>query len=158
MIDNDDIQTFIFRVGKIRALNALNIGGRAYFVGKDVADILGYHNASDALKIHVADEDKCIAKYDTPSGKQNLILINEAGLYSLILSSRTPDAKNFKRWVTSDVLPVVVHKKDYITRSLIKKFEELVAEDLENLWERNFLKWLTMKFKYSILKTTKLEH
>ena len=60
MINDDDIQTFIFKVSKIRAFN---VGGRAYFFGKDVADILGYHNAPDALKIHVADEDKGIVEY-----------------------------------------------------------------------------------------------
>lgn len=63
MIDDDEFQTFIFMVSKIRVLN---VGGRAYFFGKDVADVLGYHNASDALKIHVADEDKGIVKCDTP--------------------------------------------------------------------------------------------
>lgn len=134
MIDNDDIQTFIFMVSKIRVLN---VGGRAYFFGKDVADVLGYHNASDALKIHVADEDKDIVKCDTPSGKQDLIVINESGLYSLILSSRTPNAKKFKHFVISDVLPAIRTENDYITKRLIKYFEELVAKDLENLWERS---------------------
>lgn len=130
MINDDDIQTFIFKVSKIRAFN---VGGRAYFFGKDVADILGYHNAPDALKIHVADEDKGIVEYDTPNGKQDLIIINEAGLYSLILSSRTPDTKKFKRWVTYDVLPVIICRNDYVIRRLAKYFKELVAKDLENL-------------------------
>lgn len=130
MIDNNEIQIFNFENNEIRALN---IDGKPYFVGKDVADILGYHNASDALKIHVADEDKGIVKCDTPSGKQDLIFINEAGLYSLILSSRTPNAKKFKHFVTSDVLPAIRTENDYITKRLIKYFEELVAKDLENL-------------------------
>jgi hypothetical protein len=130
MIDNDDIQIFNFENNQVRTLN---IDGQPYFVGKDVADILGYHNAPDALKIHVADEDKGIVEYDTPNGKQDLIVINEAGLYSLILSSRTPDTKKFKRWVTYDVLPVIICRNDYVIRRLAKYFKELVAKDLENL-------------------------
>lgn len=129
MIDNE-IQIFNFENNEIRTLN---IDDKPYFVGKDVADVLGYHNASDALKIHVADEDKGIVKCDTPSGKQDLIFINEAGLYSLILSSRTPNAKKFKHFVISDVLPAIRTENDYITKRLIKYFEELVAKDLENL-------------------------
>ena len=77
------------------------------FVGKDVAKALGYSNVRDALSKHVDSEDKGVAKRDTLGGAQKITLINESGLYSLILSSKLPQAKAFKRWVTSEVLPQI---------------------------------------------------
>ena len=85
------------------------INGEPWFVGKDVADILGYKNGSRDINAHVEDEDRRIIKstetvsLDIPS--RGVILINESGLYSLILSSKMPNAKKFKHWVTSEVLP-----------------------------------------------------
>lgn len=78
-----------------------------WFVGKDVTNILGYRNSRKAIIDHVDDEDKGVTKCDTPGGAQELTIINESGLYSLILSSKMPSAKDFKRWVTSDVLPQI---------------------------------------------------
>ena len=75
------------------------------FVGKDVAQALGYSNTCDALNKHVDSEDKGVANCDTLGGIQKLTVINESGLYALILSSKLPQAKAFKRWVTSEVLP-----------------------------------------------------
>ncbi len=77
------------------------------FVGKDVATALGYSNVRDALSKHVDSEDKGVAKCDTLGGAQKLTLINESGLYSLILSSKLSQAKAFKRWVTAEVLPQI---------------------------------------------------
>ena len=91
--------------GKIRALK---INGEPWFVGKDVADVLGYSNSRDALSKHVDEEDKnTVAFHDGNKGNPNQTIINESGLYSLILSSKLPGAKKFKRWVTSEILPSI---------------------------------------------------
>ncbi len=81
--------------------------GEVWFIARDVAEALGYANASDAISKHVDREDKGIAKCDTLGGTQELTVLNESGLYSLILSSKLGSAKRFKRWVTSEVLPVI---------------------------------------------------
>lgn len=112
MIDNNEIQIFNFENNEIRALN---IDGKPYFVGKDVADILGYADQNKALAMHVDDEDKLNDKTASSLGQRGGWLINESGLYSLILSSKMPNAKKFKRWVTSEVLPAIVHKGVYMT-------------------------------------------
>ncbi len=97
----------IFKNEKFGEMRSLNINNEPWFVGKDVASILGYKNYRDALNRHIDEEDKGVAECDTPGGKQNLTVINESGLYSLILSSKLPTAKKFKRWVTSEVLPSI---------------------------------------------------
>ena len=112
MINNNEIQIFNFENNEIRALN---IDGKPYFVGKDVADILGYADQNKALAMHVDDEDKLNDKTASSLGQRGGWLINESGLYSLILSSKMPNAKKFKRWVTSEVLPAIVHKGVYMT-------------------------------------------
>ena len=90
--------------GEVRTCQVNN---QIMFVGKDVAQALGYCNTRDALNKHVDAEDKGVAKCDTLGGGQNLVFINESGLYSLILSPKLPQAKAFKRWVTSEVLPSI---------------------------------------------------
>ncbi|MCT7706823.1 MAG: Bro-N domain-containing protein, partial [Lactobacillus iners] len=109
---NNEMQVFIFDDNQVRTLN---IDGKPYFVGKDVADILGYKDTINALKRHVDEEDKGVREIGTPGGKQDLIVINESGLYSLILSSKMPNAKKFKRWVTSEVLPTIRKHGAYMT-------------------------------------------
>ena len=91
-------------LGKVRTIL---IDGEPYFVGKDVAEILGYKNPRKAIGDHIDEEDKGVTKCDTLGGEQELTVINESGLYSLILSSKLPAAKKFKRWVTSEVLPAI---------------------------------------------------
>lgn len=81
--------------------------GAPWFVGKDVAAALGYERPADAARRHTDAEDRGVAKIATPRGRQNLTIINESGLYSLILSSQLPAAKKFKRWVTAEVLPAI---------------------------------------------------
>ena len=81
--------------------------GNPYFVGKDIARILGYSNTRDALSKHVDEEDKGVANCDSPGGIQEMVVINESGLYSLILGSKLESAKKFKRWVTSEILPTL---------------------------------------------------
>ena len=96
-------------------IRTLLINDEPYFVGKDVADALGYKNTRDALSKHVDEEDKGVANRDTLGGKQDLTIINESGLYSLILKSKLPSAKKFKRWVTSEVLPTIRKHGAYLT-------------------------------------------
>lgn len=81
--------------------------GEPWFIGKDVAEILGYSNTKDAIAKHVDDEDKLGAQIATSGQNRNMTIINESGLYSLILSSKMPKAKEFKRWVTSEVIPAI---------------------------------------------------
>lgn len=107
----NEVQIFNFENNEVRTLN---IDGKPYFVGKDVADILGYSNPQKALRDHVDEEDKTVNDSFTVNGTK-AVLINESGLYSLILSSKMPNAKKFKRWVTSEVLPAIVHKGVYMT-------------------------------------------
>ena len=90
--------------GKVRTIV---INDEPWFVGKDVAEILGYSQPSVAISKKVDDDDKGISKMETPGGEQNTIIVNESGLYSLILSSKLPTAKKFKHWVTSEVLPSI---------------------------------------------------
>ena len=81
------------------------IDGTAWFAATDVTRILGYKNCSKAIADHVDDDDKGITKCATPGGIQSLTVINESGVFSLILQSKMPDARRFKRWVTSEILP-----------------------------------------------------
>ena len=98
----------IFESAEFGAVRALEIDGAPWFVGKDVADILGYSNTRDALAKHVDGEDKSdVAIRDAIGRDQSTTVINESGLYSLVLSSKLPAAKAFKRWVTSEVLPTI---------------------------------------------------
>lgn len=90
--------------------------GEPYFVGKDVAEILGYSNTRDALAKHVDDEDKATVAIHDGSQKRNQTVINESGLYSLIIGSKLPEAKNFKHWVTSEVLPSIRKTGKYSAR------------------------------------------
>ena len=103
-------------LGNIRATE---IDGEAYFVGKDVADVLGYNNPQKALRDHVDEEDRTLNESFTVNGTM-VILINESGLYSLVLRSQLPTAKKFKRWVTSEVLPSIRKHGAYATPATIE--------------------------------------
>lgn len=111
-------------------MRTLTIGGEPWFVGKDVAQVLGYSNPRDALNKHVDNEDKGVAKCDTPGGTQDLTVINESGLYSLILSSKLPGAKKFKRWVTSEVLPAIRKNGGYLSGQEEMTDAEIMAKAL----------------------------
>lgn len=100
----------IFSNSEFGNIRTVTIDGEPWFVGKDIAEALGYgrgKSLNNAVATHVDNEDKGVTEMMTPGGKQNLIIINESGLYSLILSSKLPNAKKFKRWVTSEVLPTI---------------------------------------------------
>ena len=106
------------------------IDGEPFFVGKDIATILRYSNPGDAINKHVDDEDKGVAKCDTPGGIQDLTVINESGLYSLILRSQLPKARQFKRWVTSEILPSIRKNGGYIANQENLTPEQIVANAL----------------------------
>ena len=117
----------VYKNAEFGSVRTTTLGGQPYFVGKDVADILGYSNSRKALIDHVDEEDKGVTKCDTLGGKQDLIIINESGLYSLILSSKMPNAKKFKRWVTNEVLPAIRKHGLYATDDLIANPDLAIA-------------------------------
>lgn len=118
-----DLQIFNFNNKEIRTLA---IEGEPYFVGKDVAEVLGYTKARNAIASHVDDDDKKEAPIQGAlGGTQSMIVINESGLYSLILSSKMPTAKKFKRWITSEVLPAIRKHGAYMTPA---KIEEVLTD------------------------------
>ena len=114
----NEIQIFTGAFGTIRTVTLNN---EPYFVGKDVAEILGYNNSRKAIADHVDDEDKGVTKCDTLGGVQELTVINESGLYSLILRSQLPTAKQFKHWVTSEVLPTIRKHGMYATPQTLEQ-------------------------------------
>ena len=107
----------IFENEEFGSVRTLEINGKPYFVGKDVTDILGYQNGSRDINRHVDEDDReKVMIFDGNQDKESII-INESGLYSLILSSKLPNAKKFKRWVTSDVLPAIRKTGSYSIQS-----------------------------------------
>ena len=116
--------------GKIRCIL---IDGKPYFVGKDVAEALGYKNYRDALSKHVDAEDKRGSQIATSSGKQVMTLINESGLYSLIFGSKLESAKAFKHWVTSEVLPSI---RETGTYTVDKKYQKWLAARQQTITTR----------------------
>ena len=105
----------IFDSPEFGQVRTMMIDGEPWFVGKDVADILEYQNSPKAIRDHVDEEDKLTERIVMSGQNREAILINESGLYSLILSSKLPNAKKFKHWVTSDVLPAIRRTAHYCT-------------------------------------------
>ena len=118
----NDIQIFDNpEFGQIRTIDR---DGEPWFVGKDVAVALGYGDGKspvNAVAKHVDEDDKGVTEMMTPGGKQNITIINESGLYSLVLSSKLPTAKKFKRWVTSEVIPSIRKHGGYLTPDKIEE-------------------------------------
>jgi len=123
-------QVMLFENKEFGEIRTLMIDGQPYFVGKDVAEILGYAEPRSAVSKKVDDEDKGVAKMETPSGVQEMTIINESGLYSLILSSKLETAKKFKRWVTSEVLPSIRQTGNYISGTSQYSIEDIVRETI----------------------------
>ena len=128
----------VFNNDEFGSVRCVTVDGEPYFVGKDVAEILGYTNSRKAIGDHVDEDDKGVTKCDTLGGSQELTVINESGLYSLILSSKLPSAKKFKKWVTAEVLPSIrkhgVFAMDDImnnTDALIEALQAFKAERLQ---------------------------
>lgn len=115
----DEMQ--IFESKEFGQIRTVEIDGEPYFVGKDVANVLGYADTKNALKAHVDEEDKRGWQITTPGGEQSMTTINESGLYSLILSSKLPTAKKFKRWITSEVLPAIRKHGAYMTPETLEE-------------------------------------
>lgn len=120
----DELQIFENEeFGKVRTVVKDN---EPWFVGKDVADILGYKDTVNALKAHVDEEDKTGWQITTPSrGTQTATIINESGVYALVFGSKLPKAKAFKRWVTSEILPAIRKHGGYLTPD---KVEEILTD------------------------------
>lgn len=156
MTDNEIV---LFRHEEFGEIRTLTIDGEPWFVGKDITSVLGYSNPSKALNDHVDSEDKLNNETLSSLGQRGGWLINESGLYSLILSSRLPSAKKFKRWVTAEVLPSLrkhgayftaetLHKTMSNPRELAKLLNDLADEQekRQKLEEENA--FLSVKAKY----------
>ena len=127
-------QVMLFENKEFGEIRTLMIDGQPYFVGKDVAEILGYSNTKDAIIVHVDEDDRRIIQksenttFEIPN--RGLTIINESGLYSLILSSKLDTAKKFKRWVTSEVLPSIRQTCNYISGTSPYSIEDIVRETI----------------------------
>ena len=133
----NDLQIFVSKeFGEIRTVT---IDNEPWFVGKDVATALGYKNTRQAILTNVMDEDKGVHSVDTPSGNQEMTVINESGLYALIFGSKLDSAKRFKHWVTSEVLPSIRKHGMYAVDELVNNPELLikVATELKEEREKN---------------------
>lgn len=117
----------IYKNDQFGEIRTMERDGEIWFVGKDVAEVLGYSNHKKALKDHVDAEDSLRERIVTSGQNREMIIINESGLYSLILSSKLPQTKEFKRWVTSEILPSVRKHGGYIAGQEEMSGEELMA-------------------------------
>ena len=120
----------LFRNESFGEIRTLLIEDEVWFVGKDVAEALGYVEPRSAISKKVDEEDRGVAKMETPSGKQDMTIINESGLYSLILSSKLSQAKEFKRWVTNEILPSIRKHGGYLHNQENLSQEEILAKAL----------------------------
>ena len=111
----------VFENSEFGTLRGVEIDGESWLVGKDVAEKLGYKNPNEAIADHVDDEDKLNSKTLSSLGQRGGWLINESGLYSLVLGSKLPNAKKFKRWVTSEVLPAIRKHGGYLTAEKVEE-------------------------------------
>lgn len=123
----NDLQ--VFNNEEFGQIRTVEINGEPWFISKDVTEALGFGNPRQAVASHVDEEDKAVHILDTLGGKQEATIINESGLYSLILGSRIPGAKKFKRWVTSEVLPQIRKTGGY-------RLPQTYAEALRDLAEQ----------------------
>ena len=129
----------IFSNADFGQLRTVEVNGEIYFVGKDVAEILKYARPADAIAAHVDAEDKLTRQFTDSGQAREMIIINESGLYSLILSSKLPAAKKFKRWVTSEVLPSIRKYGGYFIQPQLLKGNEIqliktMADDIQTLF------------------------
>lgn len=124
----------IYENEEFGAVRTVVVDGEPWFVGKDVAEALGYSNTRDALTRHVDDEDKStVVLHDGTSGNPNMVIINESGVYTLIFGSKLPNAKKFKHWVTSEVLPSIRKTGSYNLPGTYKEaLQQLLLQVEEN--------------------------
>ena len=119
-----NMKNLVFRSKEFGQIRTCTVEGETYFVGKDVASALGYGNSREALRKHVDEEDKQASRFVTGGQQYNMTVINESGLYSLILSSKLDSARRFKRWVTSEVLPAIRKNGRYELESKAKELQQ----------------------------------
>lgn len=121
------------------SVRVLTIDNEPWFVGKDVAEALGYERADNAIRTHVDDEDKLTHQISASGQNRNMTIINESGLYSLILSSKLESAKKFKHWVTSEVLPTIRKTGGYVhnDETFIETYLPFADEATKNLFRAN---------------------
>lgn len=129
----NEVQVFNFENDAIRTVI---LDGEPMFVGNDVANVLGYSQTAKAVRDHVDEEDKGVSVLDTPGGPQNVTVINESGVYSLIFGSRLNSAKRFKRWVTSDVLPTIRKTGGYQVPTTVDGQIALLATGYSNMTQK----------------------
>lgn len=139
----------IFKNEEFGEVRVIEKDGQPWFIARDVAEVLGYSNASDAIGTHVDSDDKGIANTDTLGGIQKMTVINESGLYALVFGSKLPSAKQFKRWVTHEVLPSIRKHGMYATDELLDNPDLLikVATALKEEREKNKLLTFEVKVK-----------
>ena len=125
---NMEIQ--IFKHEKFGDIRTINKNGEPWFVGKDVASVLGYERADNAIRSHVEEEDKLMHQISASGQRRQMTIINESGLYALILSSKLPQAKEFKRWVTNEVLPQIRKTGGYIPLNDCEDGADIMARAL----------------------------
>lgn len=111
----------IFNSPEFGTIRTIEKDGEPWFVGKDVAVVLGYGDTDQALRKHIDDEDKLTRRFDGSGQNRQMTIINESGLYSLVLSSKLPTAKKFKRWVTNEVIPSIRKHGAYMTLETLEK-------------------------------------
>lgn len=130
----NEVTVFDFEANQVRTVIIEN---EAWFVGKDVADTLGYSQAAKAIRTHVDTDDKGVSVLDTPGGKQQMTIINESGVFALIFGSELESAKRFKKWVTSEVLPSIRKTGSYTAKPM-SELEQiaLIAKGTTQLSER----------------------
>ena len=137
-------ELMIFNNPDFGEIRTVKINGEPWLVGKDVALALGYGDTDQALRKHVDEEDKLTRQFDGSGQNRNMTVINESGLYSLVLSSKLPGAKKFRRWMTSEVLPSIRRTggyqlpNDYISalQALVNSEEQRLALEAENERQR----------------------
>lgn len=132
----------IFSSNEFGEIRTIMVENEPYFVGKDIATVLGYKDTSDALKRHVDEEDKLTRCFTDSGQRRNMYIINESGLYSLILSSKLPNAKKFKKWVTKEVLPSIRKHGMYATDELLENPDLLISVAKELKYEKERRKLL----------------
>ena len=149
---NNANEVQVFSNANFGQVRSMMIDGEPWFVGKDVADILGYEASRNAIAKYVDDEDKLTHQISAAGQHRGMIIINESGLYSLIMSSKLPKAKEFKRWVTSEVLPTIRKTGSY------GKLKELSApQTLDDTLNADVLFLIASKWKADSDKRKELE-
>lgn len=126
----------IFSSEEFGEVRILMIGGEPWIVGRDAAEALGYSNPRDAIAAHVEEEDKGVAKCDTLGGRQDVVVINESGLYALVFGSKLESAKRFKRWVTKEVLPEIRKTGSYQRQMTPEEMMRIQLGMIDNVSDR----------------------